>query len=199
VGAHRSGFSGWADIDQAIAEGESAAERIPPSYRHTLLADGAIIRAQLVDVQAGRVGSRTKWFAIFEISEDDDQVEARRLPILRGYNAPREGWLSPQHALAVDYVTVTGLRLYPMPKETNRDLEYAKYLRRETRRARLVLGSFLKDVQIEAHTHVVNRQMDAGAGTWIQTPEINWYSTIDRILRCTAGCPRILQQRKRRT
>jgi hypothetical protein len=60
-------------------------------------------------------------------------------------NAPRRQWLSPRHNLTLDWIAVTGLRPRAMPLK---------------RPPRAVLGTFLRDCHVTAHTSVVARRMN---------------------------------------
>ena len=194
----------WDEIDAAIDSAEIEAERIAPSYRQTLLPDGEIVLADFKDVVVGNVGGTWRWLSTLIISSDPSIGEWGGLPILRSYNMPKRGWLSPQHSLAIDWRNVTGIPMLPLPKPPNLNPSRGKkqpsrreWQAAETRRARLYLGSFLRKVQVEVRTRVVNKQMDRKTREWVETKPSDWYSVVDRILSRTAGVPRILKRRER--
>jgi hypothetical protein len=141
----------------------------------------------LLNVEVGNIGGADKWFALFEILDCPDlrpehAAELRGCTILRSYNPPRRGWLSRNHALFCDWQAVTGRPLKTVPK----------------RSPRTILSAFLKDVQVLAKTRVVKRRMNQETRKWDETPKEDWYSVIDHIVKLVAGCPRVLQERKRK-
>jgi len=176
--ASRESSDEWREIDDAIRAADADAKRLPPHYRQTRLPDGAVVRATYIDVEVGNVGGREKWLARFRIVEGDLEGAV----LLRAYNPPRPGWLSPQHALSLDFRAVTGLPPQPIPK----------------RAPRAILGAFLKGVVVEARTALVMRRMDRKRREWVSTPEGHWYSVIDSLVGLVAGTPRILQGRRGR-
>lgn len=167
----------WREIDDAIEQAAKDVERLPPHYRQTLLPAGELVVVSLIDVEIGNVGGREKWFAHFSIVEGDHAGKV----LLRAYNRPKPGWLSPQHALSRDFVAVTGLRHAPIPK----------------RPPRAILGGFLRDVFVEARTQRVGRRMDRKTREWVETPGADHYSVIDEIVRLVAGTPRVCELRRK--
>ncbi len=189
----------WHDIDRAIEAAAKAEGQLPPSYRETKLPDGLRIISQYKDVAVGNIGGKDKWLATFQIIESSGGAELVGYPILRSWNIPLGGRLSPQHHLAIDWQNVTKRRPLPLPPQQQADVSREDWIRAETRRARRYLGSFLKDIQVEARTHVVARRMDRQSRKWVGTPEDARYSVIDLIESCTAGCPRVLRRLQRGT
>jgi hypothetical protein len=179
----------WEEIDAAIVQGERE-ESAKPHYRATLLPEGAQVIAAFVDVETGIVGKRSeKWFGHFRLIDVEipDALERRRhsgKTILRTWNAPRRGWLSPTHALARDFAAVCGLPLRSIPKAA----------------PRAILGAFLRGVFVTATTRVVKRRMDEKSRAWVETLPADWYSVIDRIDGLALGSParpRYLSLRRR--
>ena len=172
----------WSDVEQLIEASEADAKRLRPHYSHVLLPAGALIHAQLIDVEVGVVAGARKWFALFEIHEFNGVSFANRPTILRSYNAPRKGWLSRSHELARDFCAVTGLvKPPPVPRDCS---------------ARAFINAFLKETIVEATTRVVKQRMDRRLHKWRETPEGEWYSVIDSITRLADGVPRVLQRRQ---
>jgi len=174
------------EMDSFLEAAEKAELELPPHYRDTLLPDGAQAVVALRQVEVGSIAGAKKWFALFEILEcpdlePDHEADLRGRTLLRSYNPPRRKWLSQNHELYLDWKAVTGRSLKTIPDWS----------------PRTILSTFLKDVQVLAKTRVVNRRMDHQARKWIPTPEEDWYSVIDRIVKRTAGWPRVLQQRKK--
>lgn len=191
------------EVDAAIERAERDAEK--PHYLDTLLPDGAVVRAQLVSVAAGMVANRLKWLALFRIADDEDRVDAemRGRPLLRAWNAPPAGRLSPQHSLHLDWMAITEgrVRPLPMPPETPTEARRRKrkesYLEAEGRRARQVLGMIVAGCELEVRTHIVKRRMDRRGRQWVETPPSSWYSAGDAIVCVTAGTARVEQRRRR--
>ncbi len=131
------------------------------------------------DVEVGIVGKRAeKWFGHFRLIDVElpDPLQRRRLAgktILRTWNRPNRGWLSPSHALARDFLAVCGLPLRTIPKAA----------------PRAILGCFLRGVFVGATTRVVRRRMDQATRAWVETPDSEWYSVIDQIDALAAGSP----------
>ena len=179
----------WREIDAAIVQAERD-EAAHPHYRTTLLPEGAKVIAAFVDVEVGSVGKRAeKWFGHFRLIDVEipDAIERERLvgrTLLRSWNAPRRGWLSPSHALARDFRAVCGEPLRTIPKAA----------------PRAIVGSFLRGVFVCATSSIVGRRMDPESRKWIKTPADEWYSVISRIDGLAAGSPalpRFLARKKK--
>ena len=169
----------WAAIDAAIQDSEQVVAKIGPNYRDTLLPAGKVIRVHLVRTE--EIKHFNRWIGHFVIADEPEMEEFAGLPIIRGWNKPERGKrLSPNHHLQQDYRAVTGLREFVVPKNHGHSA---------------VLGSFLKNVQVEALTTVVGRRMDRTTSAWALTNQDDHYSVIDRILSLTAGQPRVLMKR----
>jgi len=169
----------WAEVDQAIAHQRKTEKEVGPSYRETLIDDCECVVVAFEKVDVAKVFGKPKWIVHFRVVEG----LWKELPLIRGYNPPKSLWFSPHHSLAKDYLAVTGLRLRSLPKRIS---------------PRGFLGSFLRDVWVEAETHVVNRRMVVEKGKksrWVETPAEEHYSTISRLVRRVEGTPRVLQRR----
>ena len=174
-------------VDSFLEDVEKAESKLPPYYRDTLLPPGALVVVSWRDVEVGNIAGAEKWFSLSEILECPDlephhAEELRGHVLLRSYNPPKRRWLARNHALFQDWQAVTGRPLKTVPK----------------RSPRAILGAFLKDVQVLAKTRIVNRRMDRESREWVTTPKEEWYSVIDHIVKLEAGCPRVLQERRKK-
>jgi len=170
----------WSDIDAAIQDAlVRSAKR--DHYSQTLLPDNAVVSVAFRDVEVGIVGGKSRWLLMFEITNTlpVDQSFIGR-PLLRAYNAPQHEWLSPNHHLLLDWKAVTGLKPRAIPLK---------------RSPRTVLGMFLRNCEVEATTHVVNRRMNPKTKRWESTPADTHYSVISKLGRPVLGCPRVLQRK----
>ena len=172
----------WDDVDAAIAESLDQEQKLAPHYRGTRLEDGAVIDCQFVRAEEGCVNKAMKWFTWFKIVNTNDANDARMIgmPIIRTYNKPRPGWISPRHNVSIDWAAVTGLPPRPIPN----------------RSSNAVLGAFLRSCVIEARTHLVTGYNDQRERRWVERPESDHYSVIDKLVRVVAGTPRVLQMRR---
>lgn len=172
------------EIDGAIADMERLEQTLPPYYRDTLLPHKTVVIVAYLDVEKANIGDAEKWLATFKIVGCPDhpelEGEAFGKTLLRSWNPPRRGWVSPQHALAQDFLAVTGRRLRTIPR----------------RPPRAIVGSFLADCQVLAETRVVARRMDRKERRWIPTHPDEHYSAIGRLVKLCAGCPRVLRRKQ---
>ncbi len=169
----------WDAIDAFVLDAERTESKLAPHYRETVLPDGMPIIAHFV--RAEHLKYNRRWIAHFLIADQPEMEEFAGLPIICGWNAPEPGKrVSPSHNLGRDYKAVTGRRVLVVPRNHGPSA---------------VLGSFLKGVLVEAVTKVVARRMDQGTKQWAVTDADEHYSVIDRIVRRTAGTPRVLQRR----
>jgi hypothetical protein len=181
LGATNTDEDSWRQVDAAIDAAAAQERSLPPSFRHTRLPDGCIVSVTLEDVIEKNVSGCDKWWAVFRIMEargdPEAAAEASGRLILRSWNAPRRGtWLSPRHALAMDYLAVVGRPLQSIPRHP----------------PRAIVGAFLRGVVVEARTHLVTKFMDREARKWAGAPGSEHYSIVDKLLKLEAGTPRVL-------
>ena len=126
----------WDAIDAACRDADRISAKLPPNHRDTLLPDGMVIRAYFQRAEA--LKHLQRWVAHFVIAEEPEMEEFSGLPVIRCWNVPQSGKrISPNHHLYQDYKAVTGLRGLVIAGNHGPSA---------------VLGSFLRDVQIEAVT-----------------------------------------------
>ncbi len=175
----------WDKIDDAIDEiGKLEQDR--RNYRATLVPDGAKLVSTYKSVARGRVAKGAfKWLALFEIVECDAAPAAVGRVILRSWNEPRRGWLSPKHALARDFAAVCRCSLRSLPPNASPNV---------------ILSSFLRDVWIFATAHTVTEFVDAKTRQKVTREPWEHYSVIASIDGVAAGSPqqpRYLSRRRR--
>ena len=184
----------WSEVDQIISEMEREANRLRPPYHETLLPEGELVLVQKDRFALINVVGVWKWVEIMLIADDGTQGEWGGREILLAYNVPRPGWIAPNHNVARDFFSVTGLKAPPVPRWDKSDPKNSGP-KDSGRVGKLYLDSFLKGVQVECHTTQVRGYRDRKTNREIQRPESQWYSRIDRIVSRTAGCPRVLMSR----
>ena len=190
-----------ADADEFLNQAERDATKIAPNYRNTKLANGTVVTVYLEEVLVRNVGGCEKWLARMVIADGPNEG----LPILRSWNIPRRGWISPQHHLAQDWLALPGRPVPPMPKAAEDTDSKGKKLSQkgrrahEQRRARSVLHALLRGsggvVLVEARTHLVKKRMDRRARKWVDIPESAHYSVRDKLVKL--GTPRCLELRQK--